>query len=330
MTEVDIKKLVIRGSEILEEGKFKYDRKAYLNASEAMTCIRKQWYSKHTPELQEPQQWGYARRGIHGEKYLVESLLASNVPLIHAYPEQWSMQDEKRKISCTPDGFIMYDDEMLGIEFKTIDPRTNLSNLPKPAHVAQLQICMEMIDQNVDHSMPFEKGLLVYMDASNFDKIIQFTIDRDYGILDRMKKRSNKVLNSDDPSSLEREGKAAGGKECKTMCGFADVCGVKVTGRGKPKANRGSNVDGDAKRYVEIKDEIDVLRGEQDNLKEDIKVELQSRDTLSVMVGDIQVELFTVKGRASLDKKAVKAAGIDLSPFEKVGASSERLTVKRI
>ena len=54
-----IKTQVMRGAEISEQDKFtSYDRKQWLNASEAGTCIRKQWYSKHTPEAGEPQQWG--------------------------------------------------------------------------------------------------------------------------------------------------------------------------------------------------------------------------------------------------------------------------------
>ena len=40
------------------------------------------------------------------------------------------------------------------------------------------------------------------------------------------------------------------------------------------------------------------------------------------------VTWFPVKGRLSLDRKAVEAAGIDLSPFETPGDPGERLTIK--
>ena len=330
--DIDLKELIIRGADLLDEGKFDFDRKAFLNASEAGSCIRKQWYGHHEAEFEEPQDWGYARRGSHGEKFVVDALKASNVPLIHAWPEQWSLQDKERRISGTPDGYIAYDDEWLGLEIKTIDPRTNMGNLPKPEHVAQIQICMELIDQQIDRpkGAKFDRGLLMYMDASNFYQITQYEIPRDAGILDRMVKRARKVLDADTPDSLDREGKTKGGKECRTMCGFREVCGVKLEdGRAGKRANRGSKFDGHAKRYADIKDEEDRLKMERDSLKEDIIDDLRDREMTKVMVGNISVELATVKGRASLDRKAVKSAGIDLSPFEKVGASSERLTIKR-
>lgn len=41
---INIKDSVIRGAEISELNKFKHDRSKFLNASEAGSCIRKQWY----------------------------------------------------------------------------------------------------------------------------------------------------------------------------------------------------------------------------------------------------------------------------------------------
>lgn len=331
---LDIRKQAMRGVAILEEGKFQYDRSKYINASEALTCIRKQWYMKHQPKREAPQEWGYARRGVHGEKYLVEALRAANVPLVNAWPDQWSIHDEKRKVSATPDGYIAYDDEWLGLEIKTLDPRTNRYNLPKTAHVAQLKICMALIEQQTDlpKGVVFEKGLLVYMDASNYDDIIQFEIDFDHQILDQMEKRGRKILRSKTPDALDREGKTAGGKECQTMCGFREVCGVTAEGAttGRKKANRGSNMDAAAVRYMEIKETTEALKGEQELLKEDIKDELAKRKVRKTTVGDIEIDLAITQGRKSLDKKAVKKAGIDLSPFEKTGLPSERLTLTRI
>ena len=78
---IDIRALVIRGADILNEGKFNFDRSKYLNGSEGGGCIRRQWYDKHEPELGAEQDWGYARRGSHGGKFLVDALIAANVPL---------------------------------------------------------------------------------------------------------------------------------------------------------------------------------------------------------------------------------------------------------
>ena len=86
---IDLKTQIIRGAELGDADKFAHDRTKYLNASEAGGCIRKDWYSKHQPNDGEPQMWGYARRGIHGEKYVIESLKLANVPLQdHRSPHQ--------------------------------------------------------------------------------------------------------------------------------------------------------------------------------------------------------------------------------------------------
>ena len=285
------KELVIIGSDINDAGKFdQKKRDAHLNASEAMTCIRKQWYQKNGAE-QTPQDWGYARRGTHGEKFLVESLIAANVPLEYTGRDQLSLQDEKRKISSTPDGVIKYDDVWVVPEFKTIDPRTN---------------------------------------RGNYHDIAEFPVPRNKAILDQMAKRAAKILRTKDVANLDREGKRNGGKECQTMCSFKGVCGVneeKVVDR--TRANRGSNMDAGAIRYMELKDMEDGIKVEKAAIAEDIKNGLVQRNTNKVMVGNIEVSLAVAKGRASLDKKLVAAAGIDLSPFETIGAPSERLTVKR-
>jgi len=325
------KDLLIKGSDINDAGRFdQKKRDKYLNASEAMTCIRKQWYQKNGAK-EEPQDWGYARRGTHGEKFIVASLVAANVPLEHTGREQLSLQDEKRKISSTPDGIIKYDKEWIVPEFKTIDPRTRKDNLPKPAHVAQLEIAMELVDQQID--LPdgvVIKGVLIYMDASNYHEITEFPIKRNKAILDQMAKRASKILRTKDVANLDREGKRDGGKECKTMCSFSKVCGVhEEAGSDRKRANRSSNMDGSALRFIALRDQESLIKAEKATLAEDIKNGLKQRGTNKAVVGDINISLSVSKGRASLDKKAVAAAGIDLSPFEKIGAASERLLVER-
>ena len=186
-------------------------------------------------------------------------------------------------------------------------------------------------EQKKPAGMKFSRGLLVYMDASNYDDISQHIVEMDEGILDRMAKRAKKVLNTVDVAGLDREGKRNGGKECQSMCAFKSVCGVTAEdASSRKRANRGSNIDKAAVRYMDIKDQTDLLKVEQDGLKEDIKNELLARKTQKGMVGNIEISLAVSKGRASLDRKRVKAAGIDLSPFETVGAPSERLTLKRV
>jgi|TARA_Y100000310_G_C20704273_1_gene833463 CRISPR/Cas system-associated exonuclease Cas4 (RecB family) len=325
---IDIKALTITGRTAIKAGEgFNIDRSKYMNASEAGTCIRKQWYSKRPDKFKpEEQDWGFAWRGSHGEIYQVESLVAANVPLVFALENQFSIADDETKIAATPDGVIAYDDEWIVPEFKTIDPRTNRRNLPREHHVLQLKIAMKLVDQHYDNP-GIKKGLLIYMDASNFNDIVQFEVDFDDDILKANAKRAQRILKARNPDTLDREGKKTG--DCK-YCPYTEACGVAESdASGSGRGYRGSALDGAVQLHVEIKEEIDKQTARRKAIGETIKQELLKRKTDKITVGDITATLSTVKGRTSLDKAAVKKAGIDLSPFEKVGAASERLLVQR-
>ena len=308
-----------------------FDRAQFLNASEADQCIRQLWYSKHMPDAAKPQDWGYARRGTHAERYVIDSLLALNsVELRHAGEEQVSFQ--VGKLSATPDGtFRMEDGPWRGIEVKSMDPRTNRSNLPKSAHVHQLQIAMALHNAEVDEELHVTEGVLMYIDASNFDDIIEFPVALDLTVFETYGKKAEKIFRTKSADVLDREGKRER-DGCK-YCPFQETCGVSVEeaeGAGRRRANRGSKFDEAAKRFIEIKSEEARLEDEKKSLAEDLKAGLGERNVSRAVVGDIEVTLSSVAGRTTLDKKAVAKAGIDLSPYEKTGAPSERLLVQPI
>ncbi len=79
-----LSELIVEGGNILDAADDKFDaseRRSYMNASEALGCIRKQWYSKHQPDQGEPQSWGFARRGRGVEEHVVRCLIAAGVDL---------------------------------------------------------------------------------------------------------------------------------------------------------------------------------------------------------------------------------------------------------
>jgi hypothetical protein len=180
---------------------------------------------------------------------------------------------------------------------------------------------MALVNQETDYTV--KQGRLLYMDASNFNAIQEFKIGVDDGILDSYAKKAKRVFSAPSADGLDREGKRDGG--CK-FCSFTEVCGVSAA----PRKRVTGGASGSAVRYVAIKDQMDTLKAEQDSLKEDLKGELALRGTDKLIAGDIEVSIKQAKGRASLNRKAVAAAGIDLSPYETVGVPSERLTVQRI
>jgi hypothetical protein len=170
------------------------------------------------------------------------------------------------------------------------------------------------------------------MDASNYDDITVIPVQLEPDLDMWIKQRAKKVLDTRKVSVLDREGKKNGGKECKVECTFSRACGVDVedgktaSGRG----NKGTTLDASADLYIEIKEKLTELKATQDFVKEDLKRELKKRKTNEITVGGIEVKLTETAGRTSLDQKAAKKAGIDLSPFESVGAPGERLDVNRV
>jgi len=82
-------------------------------------------------------------------------------------------------------------------------------------------------------------------------------------------------------------------------------------------------------RYVDLKDERDALAAQVDELGNEIKKYMDAESADTVDTGKVSAKLQNVAGRRTLDKAAVAAAGIDLSPYEKVGKPSLRLLVER-
>ena len=326
--DISIKDLILRGAD-LNETQFPHDRTKYLNASENTACLRKVWYNNNMPEMGQPQDWGYARRGKHAEAYFEEMMIKANAPLTLAGSSQVSVQDEERKLSATPDGVLVYDDERVVVEFKTFDPRSNTKKFPTDAHVKQLEQGMAILQDKYAYKDDGKtiKGILVYMNASNFNDLYEYPVPYRPAVLDEMAKRAKKVIGLKDPGVLDREGKRTG--ECKTRCAFNGVCGVSADDVGfqTAKANRGSKLHAAVEYLETVKVQEAQIKAARADATETIKAELRQRSVDQLVLGPFRVKVAMTKGRASLDKKAVAAAGIDLSPFETVGQPSERLTV---
>lgn len=323
-----IKDIILRGAQALDDDEgFSIDRSKYMNASSADSCIRKQWFERNLPQVD--QDWGFARRGKQGELYLVDCLWASGAELMYCGDEQTSIVSEEHQISATPDGYMATDKGSLALEFKTIDPRTNRNYLPRKDHVTQLQIGMEIAHLQYDEFPRPAAGKLIYMDASNYNDILEFDIQRDRDILDRLAPRAKKMLNAKGVDRLDREGKRDG--QCKKYggCPFADKCGIEIEGEiTASRGNRGSGLDAAVQAYVLAKADEDDAKARKAFASEDIKTELKARNASQLMVGNHKVELTPVAGRRSYDWKEMEKAGLDLSPFMKVGKASERLTIE--
>lgn len=303
-------------------------RKKVANASEIAYCLRKQWYAKNL-EDQPEQSWGYARRGKNAERYMVEALQAANVPLCGAGDDQETVSNGV--LSATPDGYIWNEDgeTITCVEFKSIDPRTNRANLPKYEHVVQLQLGMALLAE-VKGLRPTH-GVIVYIDASNYDDIVEHRVMYDPAFLDEMTPRAQRLLRTREVARLPREGAQKGGKECSTMCPFKTVCkphlqAVQISAT-PARGNRGSRLHAAVEDYSEAKEREDDAKADKADAAERIKAELAARKVNKIEVGNRVVSLTTRAGSVSY-AQVVKhhCPDVDLEPYR--GAPTEVLTVK--
>jgi len=312
-------------------------RAQYLNASEAMSCIRKQWYEKHADhaEKDEPEMWGYARRGKHGEKYIVENLRRANVGTLFTGEDQVAIRDDDLRISCTPDGLV-WDDEREGwlvCEFKTIDPRTNRSNLPRQEHVTQVQIAAAMFIKHADEfpemgGHPVVGCRLVYMDASNYDDIVEHPVPLAPKLIDRLEGRANRVLDSTSASRLPREGATGTKVECKQRCKWNRKCGVDGAGSSTAQGVAGgADAGAQVSSYLVAKEQTAEAKAAQDAAGERLKAILKKNSVTTMEVDGHVVTLSQRAGSVSY-AKVVKdhCPGVDLEPYR--GNPAEVLTVK--
>jgi CRISPR/Cas system-associated exonuclease Cas4 (RecB family) len=327
---LDLTKAVVRGRDALDaaDGKFDhYDRSKYGNASEIGGCIRKQWYERNVKTPQE-QDWGFARRGTHAEKYVIESLRAANVVLDGVGEDQFSIQDDDLLLSATPDGVFSEDGEWFGLEIKSIDPRTNTSRLPKPDHVTQLDVAMGLLNKH--RGFDIKRGVVLYIDASNFNLLHQFEVKHDKRVLDQMSRRAKRMLRARSAEPLDREGQKT--NQCR-YCAFKTQCGVTVSEaadrQGPTRSNRGSRLHAAVTSYGEAKEQADAAKAVMDEAKTEIIEGLQKRGVSELPVGEFVASLKNVAGRTTYDTKKAIADGVDLSPYQKTGAPSVRLDVKR-
>ena len=244
---IDIQKEIERGYAAKEAQRWptycgrELDRSQYVTSSEVLNCARrikyeKQWSSQHG-NMPFPN-WGYAERGNIIEAWIVEMLTLAGWELLHAGTEQRSFV-----VGCqsgTPDGMAVMSDPagvIVLLEFKSIDPRTNYRNLPKPNHIAQVQQNMDLVSANLN--VGIELGILYYQDASNLQKSKQFNLPVDHKYQAELQTRAEMIVAADTPADLPNEGMFNG--DCD-RCGFTAECSRLVAGDFDGLQNAGKGV----------------------------------------------------------------------------------------
>ena len=193
------------------------DRASVVTASEIGLCERQIRLSKehmhskgYSPatgtEVDPNAEWGFFERGHSVETWVVDTLRRGwndeDGELLFTGTDQVSFVDNFQ--SGTPDGIIIRDNTVSVFDIKSIDPRTNIGNLPKREHTLQVIQNTDLVSFSLD-LIPTD-GVLLYVDASNYKKIMEFPVAYDEAAAERLAKRANRIMNAVSPAALKPEG----------------------------------------------------------------------------------------------------------------------------
>ena len=309
------------------------DRNAVLTASENLRCLRELKFSKTMPKAFD--RWGMAQRGHAVEAWVVAQLAVTGETILLDGDNQRSFLDSMSGLSGTPDGVWMMDGNTpVLLEFKSVDPRTNLEGLsaPKPQHFAQIQQNMWLLQQN---GIDVQQAVVLYIDASDFQRMKQFDVAYDGGeVASRAAIRSEILFDAETAAELPAEGLTNNG--C-TFCAYKEECSAIQVAKGeKRKSERPEALPDFAPRGITesvrelgaIKDSIKVLEARADELSATIKEYAIGSDSYMFETAAYSVKVTEVAGRRTLDVPAYeKATGVKADGYYKVGKPSVRLEV---
>lgn len=344
--KISIKECLARYAAGLQK-EWQHDRLNTVGASEIGQCLRKTWFAKH----EAPQDEGYeetkgaALRGNMIEQHYwvpgLRAALPEGVELLYAGDDQRTLVDGY--LSATTDGLLVGVErdaltwlgvpdtgaDCINLDSKSIDPRVNLTS-EKAEHSFQVQTQMGLIRHATNHRP--EYSILSYVDASFWNEVSEFAVQFDPKIYEAAKARARQVMTSEDPLTLPPEGKIAGGNECK-YCAWASHCAhVTVAGIPKGEITLSETAVGILQNFRNIErlraERKELAEKEHAEIRETIKEFLRVHKARRFSAEDWSISWSSVKGRETIDLKAAEAAGVDLSPFKKLGDPSERLSVK--
>jgi hypothetical protein len=319
---------------LYDDERGRLDRNAVLTASENLRCLRELKFAKS--ESRQDGKWGMAQRGHAVEAWVVEQITASlglGEAVVLEGENQRSFLCDEAGLSGTPDGLFSKDGILTLLEFKSADPRTNLEGMtaPKPQHLAQVQQNMWLMNL---HGLDVDQAVVLYVDASDFQRMRQFDVVYDGGATARRSEiRAGLLFDAANPAELPAEGLTNNG--C-TYCQFKEECSAIQVAAGerrkelKPEmpafAPRG--ITESVREYGSIKEQIKLLEARADTLAATIKEYAVAENRMEFETAAYGVKVTEVAGRKTLDVKAYEAAtGVKSDDFYKVGKPSIRLEV---
>lgn len=319
------------------------DRAAFLTSSENMACLRMLKFRKALGEARTS--YGAAERGHAVEAWIVDRLEEAfdtgRAELSFYGFAQRSFVDEENRLSGTPDGLLTVGTRKKVrylLEIKSVDPRTNLESWdrPKPQHEAQVQQNMHLLGVA---GLPTVAALVLYVDASNFERTRQFVVDYDPKAAERFATRAQLLFSAEGPADLPAEGMTSGG--C-TYCAFTEQCSAIQQARKAALPTQTPTpeplptfvprgIADTVRAFAELNAERKAMEAREKELSDKIKTYAQEAAVAEIRTSKYVAEVKEIAGRKTLDVAAYEAATkVPAADFYKVGKPSLRLEVKPV
>lgn len=210
------------------------DRAKFITSSEIANCVRQIKYGKVAAKLGKAPKvtandWGFFERGHNVEAWAVARILDGMSEATPMFLGKEQVSFHRGKQSGTPDGLLgMPNGNLRVLELKSIDPRTNMRNIPKRGHLDQVQQNMDLVGHMT--KLHVEGSHLVYIDASDYTKIVEYVYEPDTDRQRELTKRAKKIHKAKSADDLPAEGLVNRG--C-TYCSFKRLCSGAVDAANK-------------------------------------------------------------------------------------------------
>ena len=318
---------------------WKHDRRQSIGASEIGQCARKVFCTKFEddPDLaveRDPDahdSWGARERGNLIEKHLLVPAMRAKYNHLAMFMGEEQQTFFDGYLSATPDCLLRTNGNYLLVEFKTIDPRVQLTEA-KPEHVYQAQMQLGIIHALGQYAC--DAAIISYTDASFLSETKEFEIKFDPDYYAAAQKRAHDILTAESMRDVAPEGWIAGGQECK-YCPFSMACGVArkdvPDGDGIADPQFVAEIAELAHKYKFMQSTVDMSEKQVRELQHEIKSRLQDKKLRRVVGDGVSVSWSSIKGREITDikglREAAQSVGIDLDLYTSVADPSDRLTV---
>jgi hypothetical protein len=179
------------------------------------------------------------------------------------------------------------------------------------------------------------RAIISYTNASFWDDTKEYEVAYDEEVFQAAQERARQIMTAKAPADIKPEGRLAGGKEC-LRCPFRMACGIVQF---ESVVDVAEQVDDETALRITAQARFaKLLRAEAERNIEDakrtegeVKEMLKEAGTRKIQAGNVSVAWSAVRGRHTWDDKAIRdtavRAGIDLSPYQKIGEPSDRLTI---